>query len=270
MSANEYLMNVVNNWKQSNIPSNNEKQVYGVVVANIKQWYAEFQRKKNNGTTVNLDIQQSGSKAKGTAIRGKSDIDIFLSFYDPNGYFTLKELYDEIYTYLKDYFPNIRKQNVSIGIQYNGYDIDVVPARKVNTSNYLRYNDHYLWSNKKQTRTLTNIQKHIDIVRNSGLINEIVIMKVWREQKRLEFPSIYLEMLVIAAFQNNLCRSIPFENRIIHLFQYIRDNIESKQIVDPGNSNNILSDDLSLTEKRAIKNAAQQALDAKYWSDIVK
>ena len=89
-------------------------------------------------------------------------------------------------------YKNARKQNVSIGIEFNGFDIDVVPARKDNSTSYVvnwqRYNDHYLWSNKRQNRMLTNIQKHIDLVRNSGIIDEIVLFKVWKQQKGIDFP----------------------------------------------------------------------------------
>ena len=273
MSNSDYLMNVVNNRKQSAIYSYNETIAYNYVCQIINNWYSNYKRYHTNAYFVALEIKQSGSRAKGTAIKGKSDIDIFLSFDDPNGYFTLKELYNEVYSCLNGVFNNARKQNVSIGIKYGGFDIDVVPARRVNSASYIkqatRYNDHYLWSNKKQNRMLTNIQKHIDLVKYSGLINEIILIKVWREQKKLDFPSIYLELFVIEAFAYYDTTGKTFENRISYLFWYIKNNIENKKIVDPGNSSNILSDELSFTEKLQIKTAAQNAIDAQYWSEVV-
>ena len=274
MTNSDYLMNVVNTRKQNSVYTSNEIAVYNYVSQIINNWYNEFKSSNHNAIYLTLDIQQSGSRAKGTAIKGKSDIDIFLSFYDPNGYFKLEELYDQIYGCLNRVFKNARKQNVSIGIKYNGFDIDVVPARKVNSASYVkqmtRYNDHYLWSQKKQNRMLTNIQRHIDLIKYSGLINEIIIAKVWREQKGIDFPSIYLELFVKEAFSNYNGYGKTFENRILHMFSYIRDNIENKRIVDPGNCGNILSDDLSMTEKRQIKNAAQDAINAEFWTEVVK
>lgn len=274
MTNVEYLVSVINKWKQGSTYSNAELQVRNYVITLINNWYQQFQRKTNNGIFVSLEIQQSGSRAKGTAIKGKSDIDLFLSFYDPKGFFTLKEIYNDIYKFLASYFKDIRKQNVSIGVKYNGCDIDIVPARKVNSSSYekfrTRYNDHYLWSNKKQNRMLTNIQKHIDLVRYSGLLDEMILLKVWREQQKLEFPSIYMELLTIDAFSGYSVPGGNIENHFLYLLRYISDNIENKRVVDPSNSSNILSDDLTLAEKRVIKKAAQSAIDAKYWNEVVR
>jgi len=50
---------------------------------------------------------------------------------------------------------------------------------------------------KKDTRRQTNIQKHINDISNSGRTNEIKLLKIWRELNKLEFPSIYMEYLVI-------------------------------------------------------------------------
>jgi len=274
MTNVEYLVSVINKWKQGSTYSNAELQVRSYVITLINNWYQQFQRKTSNGIFVSLEIQQSGSRAKGTAIKGKSDIDLFLSFYDPHGFFTLKEIYNDIYKFLANYFKDIRKQNVSIGLKFNGCDIDIVPARKVNSSSYeklrTRYNDHYLWSNKRQNRMLTNIQKHIDLVRYSGLLDEMILLKVWREQHKLEFPSIYMELFTIDAFSGYNASGGTIENHFLYLLRYVRDNIESKRVVDPSNSSNILSDDLTLAEKRAIKKAAQEAIDAQYWSYVVK
>ena len=217
-----------------------------------------------------MRIQQSGSRAKGTAIKGKSDIDVFLAFSDPYGYFKLQEIYNLVYNELKRKYGTIRKQNVSIGLEYAGLDVDVVPARKVNSLDHSRQHDYYLWSNKKQNRMLTCIQKHINLVRFSGCIDEIIIAKVWREQKKIDFPSILLELFVIEALSGEENQLNSFEQKVLCLFRYIRDNIENKRVVDPGNSGNILSDELSTAEKRAIKNAAQKVLDATYWSEVVK
>ena len=41
----------------------------------------------------------------------------------------------------------------------------------------------------------TNIQKHIDMVRYSGLQNEIMLIKMWRSCHGLDLPSIYIEIL---------------------------------------------------------------------------
>ena len=89
MTNEEYLTSIISKWKQGNTYTSIELQVKNYVIVVIKSWFNQFQRKNTNGVYISLEIQQSGSRAKGTAIKGKSDIDLFLSFCDPNGYFTL-------------------------------------------------------------------------------------------------------------------------------------------------------------------------------------
>jgi hypothetical protein len=53
------------------------------------------------------------------------------------------------------------------------------------------------------------------------------------------------------------------------VFGYLRDNILTARFVDPANTNNIISEDLTVAEKQAIRSAAIAALAAPYWRDIV-
>lgn len=194
-------------------------------------------------------------------------MDMFLSIEDPNNEKTLQTYYDEVYVFLKDEGYTVRKQNVSIGLKYYGCDIDVVPAKKVNSQSYIRYNDHYLWSNKHQSRMLTNIQKHIDIVQQSGVKKEIMLLKIWREKHKLDFPSIYIEQLCVEELGKN--NQYNLADNFGHMLHYIADNIENKRVVDPSNCNNIISDSLTSAEKRAIANQANNSLSEKYWENII-
>ena len=51
-------------------------------------------------------------------------------------------------------------------------------------------------------------------------------------------------------------------------FNYLRNDIQNVRIEDPLNSNNIISDDLSLFEKYEIRDKAYQALKRRYWGQI--
>ena len=96
---------------------------------------------------------------------------------------------------------------------------------------------------------------------------EMRLIKLWRTQKGLEFPSFYVELVVIKALE--LKYLAPLADNMRTIFAYLRDNIMTARFVDPANSNNIISDDLTGAEKQAIKNAAVAALAAPYWRDIV-
>lgn len=267
MSGDEYLRGVVDKYDKNHDYNYYETAAFSELGNIIKNWY----NSRYFLWGPSMKIQQSGSRAKGTAIKGSSDMDMFLSITDRQNEDTLKNYYDEIYEFLKGRGYKVRKQNVSIGVNFKGYDIDVVPAKRTNSSTYKKdwqaYNDHWLWSNKKQTRTLTNIQRHIDLVRNSGLTKEIMLTKIWRNNHNLDFPSIYIEIIVREALQNS--SSYSLSDNFLKVLRYIRDNIIDKKVVDPSNSQNIISESLTYSEKVAISKAASDSLNKQYWSSIV-
>jgi tRNA nucleotidyltransferase (CCA-adding enzyme) len=130
-----------------------------------------------------IAINPSGSFAKGTANHSGTDIDLFISLSQtvPN---TLKEVYDTLHRKMteKGYAP--KRQNVSINIKVNGYSVDLVPAKRQD----ILSDDHSLYRRKADTWTKTNVEKHINFVRLGGRIKETRIIKLWRDQKGLDFP----------------------------------------------------------------------------------
>ena len=114
---------------------------------------------------------------------------------------------------------------------------------------------------------LTNIQKHIDLVRNSGVRKEIMLLKIWRENHQLDFPSIYIEQLCVEELQRN--NTYNLADNFINMLDYIKRNIVLKKVVDPSNCNNIISDSLKEYEKKAIEAKAKESLQQQYWKDII-
>ena len=94
-----------------------------------------------------------------------------------------------------------------------------------------------------------------------------MLTKIWRNRFNLDFPSIYIELMIIDALRN--FNEYDIGKRFLHVLYYIRDNIMDKNIVDPSNGQNIISDTLSYSEKLAIKNKANESINARYWSEVV-
>jgi len=209
-----------------------------------------------------VSMNPSGSFAKGTAIRGGTDIDIFASVSEDVSA-SLEFIYTTLFNRLNADGFNPRQQNVSIGINVNGYSVDVVPARRHNNLGEF----HSLWRRKAQTWTQTNVNKHINTVRNSGRTEEIMILKAWRKQKGLTFPSFYLELVTIEA-----CKGRPvgaLSENVWATLAYIRDHIQTVAFIDPANTNNRISDDLTAAEKTSLANAAALARQATNWDQVV-
>lgn len=209
-----------------------------------------------------VSMEPSGSFAKGTAIHGGTDIDIFVSL-SSNVTESLATIYNTLFNRLRDEGFAPRSQNVSIGTKIGTYSVDIVPARRHGVTGQF----HSLYRRKAQSWTQTNVINHINTVRNSGRAEEIMIMKAWREQKRLSFPSFYLELVTIEACRGRKVGDLS--KNVWATFAYIRDKIPTTVFIDPSNTNNRISDDLTAPEKQALANAASTALQATNWSQIV-
>ena len=184
MTADEYLQSILQREAADTGIYAPVRSVQARIEPAIREW-------ANNWL---VGVSPSGSFAKGTANHSGTDIDLFISLSQQTPA-TLKEIYDTLFTKMteKGYTP--KRQNVSINVKANGYSVDLVPAKRQDT-----YGDNYsLYRRKADTWTKTNVAKHINHVRHGGRINETRILKLWRNQKGLDFPSFYLELTVINA-----------------------------------------------------------------------
>jgi len=253
MTADEYVGSIVRKYNVfGDLESITKTSVVNPLVNIVKEWAG--------GQLI--DIYLSGSRAKGTAINLSSDIDLFISLKSDTTN-PLKEIYNSLYDKLLHQGLTLRKQNVSIGVSYGGHSIDFVPGKKREGNT----NDHSIYRRKVDSWTQTNINTHINLVKNSGRVTEIIALKVWCKLHGLEFPSIYLELLVLEAL-NNRINNQPAAN-ILTVLQYLRDSFVDKTIIDPANSNNTISDDLNKSEKAAIAKKAKESAAAPNWGNIL-
>lgn len=248
----DYLQNVLDAHK---VNTTNLQKSIGILMPIIKSW----------GGSYIASTDFSGSLAKGTGVSPGTDADIFISLKSttPNA---LKEIYSTLYDALAhgNAGMGLRKQNVSIGVNILGMSIDLVPGKR--QSQY--GNDHSLYKSKSDTWIKTDITKHINIVKESNRLDEIKILKIWRNVNGLGFPSFFLELAVIDALDGK--RQGELAKNVWDVFKYLRDNIETKTFFDPSNTNNKVSDDCTTAEKKLIANTAALALSKKNWDQIVK
>jgi hypothetical protein len=253
MSADYYLQNILSREAVDTSLLSPVRSVQSAVQPIISAWA---------GSQLE-GVSPSGSFAKGTANKSGTDIDLFISLRQGTTN-TLKEIYNSLFDAFSHNGYNPRRQNVSINIRVNGYDVDLVPAKR----QALLGEDHSLYRRRADTWTKTNVAIHIAHVANSRRTNEIRIIKLWRNQKGLDFPSFYLELTVIAALSGQMFGTLS--SNVWKVFEYLRDTFPSARVVDPANTNNIISDDLNTTERATIRAAAIQALKATDWADIIR
>lgn len=244
IDINRYLNGVLNQYSITLLQRAEISAIEKVILPVINAW----------GQGHIADISTGGSHAKGTAVKGGTDIDYFVSVSSSATQFTLAHIYDTLFKDLNSAGFNPRRQNVSIGIKIAGKSVDIVPARRQSQFG----GDHWLYSTKRRSHMQTNIQRHISTIQKSGRIDEIKLIKIWRNRKGLDFPSFYLELVVLRALAGRLHGDLA--NNIAAVLVFIRDQITTARIVDPSNTNNIISEQLNDTEKSILAISARQAL----------
>lgn len=253
MSGDQYIESIVDKYKlPPSISYDMQLKVINPLKNIINKWAGDCL----------YEIQISGSRAKGTAISLSTDLDLFISLKSSTSG-TLKEIYNSLYETLVDNNITPRKQNVSIGINYSGYDVDLVPAKRQDSYS----SDHSIYRSKANTWTKTNIAAHINKIAHSDRITEIVATKIWRELHSLSFPSLYLELSVIEALTNKN-KNQPASN-FGAVLNYLSNDFVNKTIYDPANTNNIISDELYKYEKESIAKKAKESLAEQYWSGVI-
>jgi predicted nucleotidyltransferase len=210
----------------------------------------------------------SGSVAKGTSIYG-SDIDIQLQFKRNFG--SIAEVYYTVSDFIFDEFKDeklesVRVQKHSIGMEFKIKDeikrIDIVPTRQIGNSN----NDTCLFVNKtgffeKPTYKKTNSSKQLSALSFNNREKRIVrLLKVWKTENNLKIKSIYIEWLVKKALEykpisNNIDKALS------DVVNFIASNIEYLRIVDSANTNNIISNTLTIGEKGEISRFCYKMLE---------
>jgi Nucleotidyltransferase domain len=251
MSSDNYLQGILQREAVDTSATSAVLKVANGLMPIIKKW----------GNRYLLGVRPSGSFAKGTANRSGTDIDLFLSLHEQTPD-TLKEIYDKLGNAMKEAGYTARRQNVSIKVKVDGYDVDLVPAKR--QSAYTT--DHSLYRRRAVTWTKTNIDKHISVVRGARISDEARILKLWRDQNGLDFPSFYLEMTLIEAIAG---KPGTLSQRVVTALEYLRDSFVNARFVDPANGANVISDDLTAAEKRAVSAFAKAAL-AGPWEGLVK
>lgn len=253
MTADEYLNSLIKKYGVATGQGSPAYNAGNAIYPIIQQWAGNILR----------EVRFSGSYAKGTAIHGVTDVDLFISL-KPDVKETLKEIFNKLYSrMLNGGYQSARKQNVSLHVVHDGIEVDLVPAVHFGGNG----EDHWLYVNKaNRERTKTNVSTHINYVRNSGRTDEIILTKIWRKNHKLEFPSFNIELAVIEALKYK--RGQLAEN-FASVLDYLSDGFSSACFVDPANTNNVISDELTKSEKDAIADQAYRSRREQYWESVV-
>lgn len=204
----------------------------------------------------------TGSNEKETSIKGETSGDLLISIKSGTN-MNLANLADSLECEVIKHGYKASKHASFISVETNGLEIGLMPGIfQRGTLNY-----HEILLTGKRELKKTNINLHVNTVLESKRQKEIKLVKIWRNCQQLEFPSLYLELLVIKALRNT--DSSDLVQNFITILEFLRDRIVNESLIDPANSDSRISDQLTPLEKEYIRERAKASLEAKSIEELV-
>lgn len=210
-----------------------------------------------------LDVYPSGAYEKGTANQSGVSIDFIVSV-SPQTPFRMREIYESLYGALDREGLLPTRRPVALGLRLEGATIDLIPAKRESINNDI----HEIFSSRREASMKTNLTHHVFDAVESGRHEEIRILKLWRDQHGLEFPSFYLELATVAALRKRPLGELS--DNVWHALGYFAQLFVARGTLDPANANNVVSDEMTTAQKLAIARAAAEIrTSGRPWSEIV-
>ena len=210
----------------------------------------------------------AGSFAKRTANNSNFDIDIIIPF-SKKSQLTTEEIFTHVYNSLnrnlsRSQYKSIKKNRKAISLTYlskSGKEIfvDVVPSRERN--NFKRDGDLTLYKRNKSIFDSPSTFKTNPIAHRSVTVNRpterkiIRLIKLWRDETKLNLPSSVIEVLVIKAFNSGYMASkITLKERLVASMIYVANYIENWKVRDVSNSSNTLCSGMNRYDREQVAN----------------
>jgi tRNA nucleotidyltransferase (CCA-adding enzyme) len=214
-------------------------------------------------------IRYGGSKAKGTLIKENYDLDIASYFPndDTSAGETLNDIYDNTEKVLAKEYDVLRKRTALRlrNKQKVDFHIDVVPGRFTDD----KKEDCFLHQEGgDKDRLKTNLDVHIAHIRDSGFVDAIRVLKLWKARKSIDVKQFAFELLIVKLLKGSK-KSLPEQVKLV--WTELRDRSEPVAIEDPANpAGNDLSDLLSSvwSELSSVAKSTLSTLETSGWEAI--
>ena len=207
-------------------------------------------------------IYYGGSYGKDTMIKASFDLDIVM-YLPPDDPRTLRQVFNGVHANLLKAGYAVKPKTVSLQLgPSNVFHVDVVPGKAQDNTYYYAT----LYKNVGQGSTMqTSIKKHIDTVSESGARDIIKLMKLWRVRHAPFWKTFPLEQTVIRALHGR--RKDDYEQCVLTVLEFIRDEVQDVRLVDPANSANVI--EIPPLVRRRLKALAIGSLAAQYWRQVI-
>jgi hypothetical protein len=214
-------------------------------------------------------IRYGGSKAKGTLVKEYYDLDIVC--YLPCDSVTAGENLQEIYENVRDCLKKgyiVEEKTSALRLKGNAADnymrdfhIDVVPGRFSDENN----SDCFIYQKAaEKCRLKTNLDVHIQHIKDSGVVDAIRLLKVWKARRGLRIKQFVFELLIIDLLDGMETKSLS--DQLTHVWEEMSASVDPTHVEDPANPS---GNDLSEIMKAAwpmLRAEATNTLNTIKWS----
>jgi hypothetical protein len=250
-TVNQYASSIVEKYRVISGNGSASHHVADEIIPLLKQWAQQHL----------LGITLSGAYAKNTAITLSSEADVLILLGPVPG-MGMKKIFWNLFEFLTDRDLCPRTSDVSIRVVSSGHPLDLIPACRDEGGS-----GNLLFNKKSGVAVSTDVAKHVHLVANSGRQQEICALKIWRERSSLYFPSFLLDLTVLHALESE--RFGQLADNFLAVLRHLSSRFEHIDLRDPANSENIVSNELSASDKKAIAKAARDALYEENWKRMI-
>ncbi len=213
-------------------------------------------------------IKYAGSREKGTMIKDNYDLDI-VCYFPSTDTRSLKEIREDVSNHLSSKYLMGDKKASAERIKSlkgasapEGYHIDVVPGRFIEGTSDVFI--HVAYGDKE--RMQTNLKTHIDHIANSGCVPVIRLVKLWAYRNDIHIKTFILELFVVEALSGSRTKD-NLESSFLKVMETLKDKFGNLQLIDPANTNNVVSRTISASEKLTVAQAGEDAFNQLDGSD---
>lgn len=206
-------------------------------------------------------IKYAGSWEKGTMICDRYDLDIVCYFLSTDER-SLREIREDVASRLSEKYLLEHKASAERILDLKGseapsdFHIDVVPGRFIKDTDDVFL--HVVGGDKE--RMQTNLKVHIDHIVNSGCVPVIRLVKLWAHRNNVKIKTFVLELFVVQALSGYQSKG-DLKKGFLKTLEAFKNDFSSTEIVDPANTNNVVSRLIDESEKTLVSRIAQTAFE---------
>ena len=253
VSASEYLHGILEREAVDHGPGSPIARIGGKITALCQAW----------GSRDIMDVAVGGSFEKSMANRSGVSVD-YVVWIDAQSERRIPEIYESMFSAFRRLGLAPIRRDVTIALDVGNMRVDLLPAKRLSLISDI----HEIYSTRRGAAITTNLNQHVLDSHDAGWQDEMRVLKLWRDQNGLDFPSYYLELATQAALRRRPAGALA-DNVWVALGFFER-LLVPRAMLDPANAANIVSDELTAAQKRLIALAAAAARGGRPWSEIVR